>query len=362
MKQKTKLIIATSVIFLLVVTLFLFERENIKSDKFVYGVCSHGSHYQSNQLGVEKLGELGVSMIRDDLVWREVEPLRGFYDFSSYDSRMDKLSKENISVLWILAYGNPNYITTPDDIRLYQQTQNSWAQYIPSDNPQEFEVFKKAYGNFCYESVKHFKTKGQKYYEIWNEPYIQTFWFPNPNAQRFTELLKECYTRGKEADPNAVFLANPDANFLNTMYIYGAKDYFDILSYHPYCYPNDPSDYTKCGGMSSLIEAHNTMVAYGDGNKPVWITEMGYPTSNCDKNGQNCKSVSLEGQKEYLKKTLEAINRDMPYVKGFFWYDFKDDGTTTWNEHNFGLLYYNYSNKPSFDFYKQVIAESKNNG
>jgi hypothetical protein len=356
-KEKKILFILIGIFLVLIISLVLIFSYN-KSPEFIYGVGIHSGHYT----GVNTMAELGVSMVRDDFSWGGIEKIKGVYNFSAYDLRVSKLEEKNITILAILAYGNSLYLNIPQDVRDYNANpSNRWKHNWMTNDPEEFKILKKAYGDYVYQTVLHYKGK-IKYFEIWNEPYVQTFWYPNVNPVLFTELLKEAYTKAKEANPEVVILNSgvTSLDFMQTMYIYGAKDYYDIQSFHPYCPPNDPLNYSSCSGMNNIFKLRKMMKEYGD-NSPIWITEMGYPSTACSQTGENCgEKNSLEGQAIYLNHTLQAVKKDMPYVQAFFWYDFRNDCSDSWSECNFGLTYMNYSKKPAFYEYQRIINESKN--
>ena len=87
-------------------------------------------------------------------------------------------------------------------------------------------------------------------------------------------------------------------NFLNDMYLNGAKGYFDAIGMHPYVFPGgiaaDPSN-----GWSDLARAHDVMTLNGDGDKKVWMTEFGAPTS-----APSAEGVSQEEQAKQIVDLL----------------------------------------------------------
>ena len=63
------------------------------------------------------------------------------------------------------------------------------------------------YTRFARAAVARYAPLGVKHYEIWNEPNIDGFWKPAPDAARYTELLKAAYAEMKQADPSITVLA-----------------------------------------------------------------------------------------------------------------------------------------------------------
>jgi hypothetical protein len=75
-------------------------------------------------------------------------------------------------------------------------------------------------------------------------------------------------------------------DFLNSIYINGGRQYFDILAKHSYGTPaqwdNPPAGQESCVGVSgtghrsSAICLRNIMQAHGDAGRPLWATEFGW--------------------------------------------------------------------------------------
>ena len=71
----------------------------------------------------------------------------------------------------------------------------------------------------------------------------------------------------------------PDAprRFLDRVYDSGAMDVVDAIAYHPYSFPDLPSQRTGDNGfIDQLRRVREVMVDHGDGDKKVWLTEFGF--------------------------------------------------------------------------------------
>lgn len=167
-------------------------------------------------------------------------------------------------------------------------------------------------------------------YIIWNEPNLALEWSglpPDPAA--YVELLRVGYRAVKETDPDAVVVsaglaptntqndeALDDRLFLEAMYRHGAAEYFDVLGAHPYGFghpPDDPRGAHDGLNMARLADLREIMVAHGDGDKPVWITEMGWTIRG---NAHSAwQEVTPQQQADYLVDALEKIRRDWPWVE-----------------------------------------------
>ena len=70
--------------------------------------------------------------------------------------------------------------------------------------------------------------------------------------------------------------------------------YFDAVGLHPYYYPYVPI-------IDDIAAVHALMVANGDGNKKIWMTEFGAPTS-----APQARGVS---QDEQARQILQVLSR-----------------------------------------------------
>ena len=249
-----------------------------------FGMNVHTTHLTNE--GLQGMKNIGVSIIREEIRWTSVEPSKGDFEWGGIDAKVNKIKSYGIDVLLIIDYGNPWASGSDDD------------RYVPPE-ADKFEIFKKSYGDYVYEIVSHYKGK-VKYFEIWNEPDIQSTWRPEPNAKQYTELLKEAYTRAKQADQDCVILSAGLSHiimpFFREMYENGIKDYCDILGSHPYLWTQSPNSRE----FDKVKELRDLMLEYGD-DKEIWFTEFGYPTS-----GEN--SINEKEQAEWFAKKGAAIN------------------------------------------------------
>jgi hypothetical protein len=184
-----------------------------------------------------------------------------------------------------------------------------------------------AWGDWVYNIVQLYKDK-VNVWEIWNEPNWNTGFGAPGDPVKYTEFLKRAYVKAKQADPYCTVLGGSilgthDAglNFLKSMYDNGAKDYMDAVAIHPYCTtvsPLYPHETSTGKAFWKLEYARNIMADYGDEDKKIWITEMGWAT-----NGTN--SLTEEQQALYLTQALN-LAKSWGWVEAFIIYCWMDGG------------------------------------
>jgi polysaccharide biosynthesis protein PslG len=166
-------------------------------------------------------------------------------------------------------------------------------------------------------------------WQIWNEANARTYWEPGRTApERYAKLLKISHRALAQADRGAKVIAAglfemPSDGmrmppFVDRLYRAGAKRHFDALALHPYA--------RVPGAVTDQIEvAREIMRRHGDRRKPIWITELGWPTDTVVGGGFFTKSEA--GQARALERTFDRIlsHRRRWKVKRLVWYTWRDN-------------------------------------
>ena len=202
--------------------------------------------------------------MRVHIDWHAIEKVQGQFDWGYVDHWVDGARQRGMKVLGLIV-NTPEWAKAPGT-----------ALYGPPINAAD-------YATFAATVVTRYRDRVSDW-EIWNEPNLPRFLgFAERQAAVYTGLLKAAYPAIKSVQPDATVIAaglspavgiDAPPNFLNDMYLNGAKGYFDAIGMHPYVFPGgiaaDPSN-----GWSDLARAHDVMTLNGDGDKKVWLTEFG---------------------------------------------------------------------------------------
>ena len=293
----------------------------------------------------------GARWIRMDVNWAVIQAQGpSTYNWAPFDRVATDSVARGLSVLAVIQYTPP------------------WAR--PAGTPAETPPTNlDDYARFAQAAAAHFAALGVHAYEIWNEPNIAAFWRPRPDVARYTRLLTLAAAAIRAADPQAVVVTggtSPAADdgtniapvtFLRGIYANGGKGSFDAVGHHPYCWPAQPGEayawsawYVMYGTAPSL---RSTMVANGDGAKKIWATEFGAPT-----NGPAGSFVSEDAQSRMVTNAI-SLFRSYDWAGPLFWYSGRDLGTATSTRENFfGLVRYDFSQKPAYAAYKTAATGS----
>jgi GH35 family endo-1,4-beta-xylanase len=169
-------------------------------------------------------------------------------------------------------------------------------------------------------------------YIVWNEPNLAKEWGGRrPDPAAYTELLRRAYEAIKAADPEAWVVsaglaptnhqdaeAMDDRAFLEAMYQAGAGAYFDVLGAHPYGFaypPDDPRGAHDGLNLARLLDLRAIMEAHGDGDKPIWVTELGWTTAGVGEG--SWLTVTPQQQADYLTGAWRRARREWPWLQVF---------------------------------------------
>lgn len=293
---------------------------------------------------------LGLKWIRFDFQWKNVQPNNSAsYNWAPIDATVARVNAHHLQILGVLDYA-PAWAAGPC----------AAGTNCPPSSPALFATFAKA-------AQEHYLPLGVTKWEIWDEPNNETFWGGQSNCATYTADLKAADIAIKQVDPAAgirtgglapEYTGNGDispTDFLSCIYKNGGKGYFDAVSDHPYTYPQMPSS----SGENAWAEMANTspslrsiMIANGDANKRIWITEFGAPTD-----GPNPAYYVNQWQQAAIMTAALNLYMTYDWAGPLFWYTFRDDGTSTaTNENFFGLTNFNGSTKWSYQTLQWAIA------
>ena len=125
-------------------------------------------------------------------------------------------------------------------------------------------------------------------------------------------------------------------------YVTDPDEYFDIIAWH--CYPMHEKvargDFEN--GLKIFKERrvglYEVAKRHGDGEKRVWITEIGITEASIGDIG-TAETQALTA--EYTMKMLDIVEKDMPFVETVFWFRYSNcySRYVSEGENNFGLFY-----------------------
>lgn len=292
---------------------------------------------------MDLIHEAGLKWVRMDFSRTKIEPdTEGVFEFGQSDWLTGKLRARNISIVGILGY-------SPD----WAASSNAGWKSAPKDV--------ESFARYVYATVKRYQGKVD-YWEIWNEPNLASYWEPQDDMAGYLDLLKASYKAARAANPGCHIL-NGGLSIMNTgdverFYEKGAKNYFDIFNVHLFVGATGVPDIGERLVKTSQ-DIRGIMAKYGDGQKQLWVTEIGFhgvPEDALVKNGI-LKYKPREGQQAALLTKAFSAAIKSGKIDKIFWAFFQD----TQNHFSDGADYYglirgDFTRKPAYDAYKKLIA------
>ncbi len=294
---------------------------------------------------LEGMAATGAQQLRFDLDWSYLEPEPGRFRWSAVDRVVAGARACGLDVVALLTY-SPEWARVPGT-----------TEHAPPRDAADF-------AGFVTEAVRRYEPDGVDTWEIWNEPNIDVFWEPAPDPAAYAGLLAAAYAAVKAVDPDATVITGglapaadePDGSgispvtFLDDVYAAGGGGNFDAVGHHPYAFPALPLDGRGLDNAFAGVtpRLYDLMVTNGDGDKPIWGTEMGAPTG--------ADGVTADFLAEYATVAYDAW-RAWPFTGPLLWYTYRDAGRDLDDpEDNFGLVNFAYRPKePALSAFEAVI-------
>lgn len=216
------------------------------------GAVTHFAQGWSTDL-LNDAAEIGVSDIRDTILWEEIETIKNEYDFSSGRiAYLDLLDYYDIDITLLFARNNPLYDSggTP----YTDEGRAAFADFVAATLEQFPYVDRIEIGN-------EFNAQNFVSGVVKTAPYAQ-------RAHYYTEILKAVHDRLEDDFPDVEILGGAvhsvAVGYLKQTFNAGALAYSDGIAFHPYTTPPEQ--------LASHLEMLRD--AMGEDAQPLYATEF----------------------------------------------------------------------------------------
>jgi hypothetical protein len=290
---------------------------------------------EKRQRSLELLQQAGVTWVRQQLPWEQVEPVAkgqtidpnfGLSTWAKFDDIVDRANALGLNLI----------------LRL--DTSPRWA--LPPNAPDGLgpPLHDEDYWDVVAQVASRYRGKVAAY-QIWNEPNLNSEWGRRPpDAAAYARLLRGASERIRAIDPSAkVLLAamaptlteNADALnelvYLQQLYDAGARGAFDVLAVQAYGLrggPDDPRIDRSDVTFSRPLLVRQLMQRNGDAATPVWATEAGWNVNPPDLPEQPYGRVTPSLQARYTVRAIERVREKWPWMQVVcIWYWKRADDT-----------------------------------
>jgi hypothetical protein len=233
----------------------------------------------------------GVKWIRAWWGWGMAEKQPGQFDWTEYDRQLGAVNRAGMEIMPIL-------------LRYYRQYEQAWAGGMER-RIEEFPYKVEQWGSFVKTTAAQYKGK-VKAWEMWNEPSNS---YP---ADKYAPLLKETYTRIKEADPGALVVGGGGVppEYIRQLCELSCSKSMDIMSNHSYGQLGRPWK-----EMMILWQADEAIGEEFGCTKRVWHTEQGSQADGMGflATGQTEEECAVNLSQGYLSAISTGVEK-------FFWF------------------------------------------
>jgi hypothetical protein len=223
--------------------------------------------------------EMGAPWVVEYFPWPYVEPAEGEFTWGHSDVVVEHAVNQGLTVIarlgWVPGWARPD----PDE-------QDTTLTTLDAEHYDDFADFVATFVARYRGRVSHVI--------IWNEPNLSFEWGYRPvDPEGYVELLHAVYPRAHAANSDVVVLAGAlaptlepegsaaglsDLAYLRRMYEAGAASTFDALAVHAYglTFPPQETPAADAINFRRVELLREIMVAHGDGDKLVYVTEAGW--------------------------------------------------------------------------------------
>ncbi len=279
------------------------------------------------QLSLDLLHAAGVTWIRQELPWEQIEPVAkgqsvdpkfGDSTWSKFDDIIARAHRLGMKVV----------------LRL--DTSPRWALPPGASDGLSPPLHGEDYWDFVQQAAERYRGQVQAY-QVWNEPNLSIEWGGRPpDPVGYTRLLAGAAERIRRADPDAQVVmaalaptltendqALNELIYLQRLYEAGAADSFDVLAIQAYGLRGGPDDPRIDPGdvtFSRPLLVRDVMLRAGDAATPVWATEMGWNVNPPDVVEQRFGRVTPTLQARYTVRAFERV-QEWPWLQvGYVWF------------------------------------------
>jgi hypothetical protein len=291
-----------------------------------------------------RMASSGAETVRVVFSWSLAQPVaRGPIDFSATDALVAGAAGHGLDVLPVVMYtpgwarADPTAVASPParnaDYTAYLTA--LVGRYGPD-------------GSF-WSAHPELPARPLRAWQIWNEPQLGYQWSTPGYVSGYGALLRDAYRALKSADPGCkVVLAgatNLSWKVFRRLYAKGGiRGFFDVAAVHPYTM--EPANVLRI-----LRLVRGVLRRHGDGDVPIWVTELGFPASRGRVPSTNPLQTTPDAAARRLTSaySLLARHRAQLLVERVYWY--------TWVSSYSGTNLFNFAGLFRLDGFGSVAAQ-----
>jgi hypothetical protein len=255
---------------------------------------------------VDKL--LRPQVVRDTLLWHEIEPKEGKRNWGRLDSVVEELRAAGIEPL-LVVLGSPSWANDAP------QSPRDGYLHVPARGPA-LDAWLDRYSQFLGEAVRRYRRFVRRW-EIWNEPNMAAFWRPRPDPVAYLRVYERLRAVILRADPKAqvavgglaslAVAPQPDISGLAFLRrLTRTRPPIDNVAVHAYTTNEHPPEVHIPGekNFDDIKRVHDQLITEGV-RASIWVTEWGWSSA----------AVGERRQARYVDRSLRMLEARYPFVR-----------------------------------------------
>lgn len=342
------------------------------------GVATHFSHKTpwmhpwDAERHLPMIADLGVGWIRDEIVWREVEPTPGNYTLSEKSRRWIDLAN-SLGLKIIICFADRNLAhKDPFDPEAYARAA-AWLARELDGKIHAIEILNEPFGYYAAEYNEGHR-KGGTWYGREKDGSV------SPWMARYVRLLNTAADAIKAANPRIPVIGLGNTAPENYQQIaMGISRNVDGITDHPYSFRAPPEiighrdtpDYRRRvgfavadaeGSFASLVRMYREHLKKHNGPDQLWFTEFGH-TTYLEGDPQKkflYAPVTESAQAKYLlRRYMESLALEIAVSIQYAFLDDQISGGEFEAENGFGLIRNDDSPKPAYHAVRRLAHATR---
>lgn len=282
-------------------------------------ISTHFDYNLDDERTIELLKYLGIKEVRDDISWKDIEQVKGQYNFEKYDKWITKLYENNIELIAIM--NNPGNILGSDEKISNESEMKSFVNFV-SSFATRYPMIEK-YEILNEENLKYTTKDEMKYY-------IEAIKILNDNLKQINNDI-EIWIGGTAGVVYDEETKLSSTSFIK--YILEENPYMNEISIHQY------DEFSNVNWVKKCLNEHEEMLNNLGGFNKINISEY----------GASSYSKGFTEEEQAYKILKQSIIYNQYNVVNKVIYNSRNIGNTVSAiEHNYGIIENDYTPKPAY--------------
>jgi hypothetical protein len=251
---------------------------------------------------------LHAQVARESLLWNQVEPIEGRFNWSRADRTIEQLRSAGIEPL-LVVMGSPSWANG------LPQSRHGHHLYVPPGGAA-LDTWLARYSAFLAAAVRRYHDFVRRW-EIWNEPNLAVFWRPRPDPVTYRRVYETLRATILRVDPRAEVAVGgltdlsltasqnmPGLEFLRRFV--RTHPPIDNVAIHPYTTNDHPPDQHVPGenNFDDIARVRDQLASDGE-RASIWVTEWGWSSA----------VVGEPLQARYVDRSLKMLEQRFRFVR-----------------------------------------------